>query len=124
MAVGDANVFPGFLTQVLTQLSFQSQRLLFSHASADVRGKKKSLPQPGLELTTTRSPLNHPGGPLHMRKNSEIKYFNWLNCERHWSLDTQKKSKSEIFLLRSICADYAVELSRSVSILQSNNWLN
>ena len=37
MAVGDAYVFPGFLTPVLTQLSFQSHRLLFSHASAEVR---------------------------------------------------------------------------------------
>ena len=33
MAAGDAHVFPGFLTPVLTQLSFQSHRLLFSHAS-------------------------------------------------------------------------------------------
>ena len=32
MAVGDAHVFPGFLTSVLTQLSFQSQPLLFSLA--------------------------------------------------------------------------------------------
>ena len=39
MAVGDAHVFPGFLTAVLTQLSFQSHQLLFSHASAKVRGK-------------------------------------------------------------------------------------
>ena len=35
MAVGDAHVFPGFLTPALTQLSFQSYRLLFSHASAE-----------------------------------------------------------------------------------------
>ena len=39
MAVGDAYVFPGFLTPVLTLLFFQSHRLLFSHASADVRGE-------------------------------------------------------------------------------------
>ena len=38
---GDAPVFPGFLTPVLIQLSFQSHRLLFSHASAEVRGKSK-----------------------------------------------------------------------------------
>ena len=36
MAVGDAYVFPGFLTPVLTQLSFRSHRLLFSHASEEV----------------------------------------------------------------------------------------
>ena len=37
--VGDAHVFPGFLTPVLTQIPFQSQQQLFSHASAEVRGK-------------------------------------------------------------------------------------
>ena len=39
IAAGDAHAFPGFLTPVLTQLSFQSHRLLFSHASAEVRGE-------------------------------------------------------------------------------------
>ena len=39
MAVGDKHVFPGFLTPVLTQFSFQSHHLLFSHASAGVRGE-------------------------------------------------------------------------------------
>ena len=33
------HVFPGFLKPVLTNFSFQSHRLLFSHASAEVRGK-------------------------------------------------------------------------------------
>ena len=36
--VGDAHVFHGFLTPVLTQLSFQSHQLLFSHASG-VKGE-------------------------------------------------------------------------------------
>ena len=39
MAVGDAHVFPGFLTPVLKLLSFQSHRLLFSHALAEVTGE-------------------------------------------------------------------------------------
>ena len=38
MAVGDAHVFPSFLAPALTQVSFQSHRLLFSHAS-EVRGE-------------------------------------------------------------------------------------
>ena len=38
MAVGEAHVFPGFFATVLTQLSFQSQRQPFSHAS-EVRGE-------------------------------------------------------------------------------------
>ena len=70
MAVGDAHVFPGFLTAVLTQISFQSHQLLFSHASAEVRvenmpGKKFRLnwvsnsQPPGHESNT---PLSHPGG--------------------------------------------------------------
>ena len=40
MAVGDTHVFPGFLTPVLLQISFQSHQLLFSHALAEVRGEK------------------------------------------------------------------------------------
>ena len=39
MAVGDAHVFPGFLTPVFTQISSQSHQQLFSHASAEVRGE-------------------------------------------------------------------------------------
>ena len=39
MAVSDADVFPGILTPVLTQLSFQSHRLLFSHTSEKGRGE-------------------------------------------------------------------------------------
>ena len=71
MAVGDAHVFPGFLTPVLPQLSFQSHQLLFSHASAEVRGK--STPERKVASTRdrthnhqvmspTRSPLSHPAG--------------------------------------------------------------
>ena len=39
MAVSDAYVFPGFLTPVLTQLSFPKPRLVFSQTSAEVRGE-------------------------------------------------------------------------------------
>ena len=49
MAVGEAHTLHGFLTPILTQLSFQSHRLLFSHAS-EVRGK--TLPE--RKLTSTR----------------------------------------------------------------------
>ena len=73
MAVGDAYVFPGFLTPVLTILFFQSHRLLFSHASAEVRGE--NTPERKVASTwdrthnhqvmsPTRSPLSHPGGSI------------------------------------------------------------
>ena len=74
MAIGDPYVFSGFLTPVLTQnLSFQSQRLLFSHASAEVRGE--NTPERKFALTgdrthnhqvlsSTRSPQSHPVGAL------------------------------------------------------------
>ena len=71
MAVGDAHVFPGFLTPVLTQLYFQSHQLRFSHASAEVRDE--NTPEEKFASTEyrthnhqvmsqTRSPLSHPGG--------------------------------------------------------------
>ena len=73
MAVGDARGFPGFLTPVLTQLSFQSHCLLFSHASAEVRGE--NTPERKVAPTgdrtrnhqvtcPTRSPLSHLGGAI------------------------------------------------------------
>ena len=71
MAVGDAHVFPGFLTQVLIQISFQSHRLLFSHASAEVRGENTperhfastgSRPHNHQVISPTHSPLSHPHG--------------------------------------------------------------
>ena len=67
MAVGDANVFPGFLTAVLTQLSFQSHRLLFSHASAEVSGENTPERQFASTqvMSPTRSQLAHPGGACH-----------------------------------------------------------
>ena len=70
MAVGDAYVFPGFLTPVLTLL-FQSHQLLFSHASAEVRGEntpERKVASTGDQthnhqvMSQTRSPLSHPGG--------------------------------------------------------------
>ena len=77
MAVGDAYVFPGFLTPVLTLLFFQSHRLLFSHASAEVRGE--NTPERKVASTwdrthnhqvmsPTRSPLSHPGGLVSEEK--------------------------------------------------------
>ena len=71
MVVGDAHVFHGFLTPVLTQISFQSHRLLFSHASAEVRGENTlernfssiwSRTHNHRVMSPTRSPLNHQGG--------------------------------------------------------------
>ena len=71
MAVGDAYEFPGFLTPVLTQLFLPKPRLLFSHASAEVRGE--NTPERKVVSTwdrthnhqvmnPTRSLLSHPGG--------------------------------------------------------------
>ena len=75
MAIGDAHVFPGFLTPVLTQLSFQRHRLFFSHASAEMGGENtphRKFASTGyrtriyaviyLVMSPTRSLLSHPGG--------------------------------------------------------------
>ena len=112
MAVGDAHVFPGFLTPVLTQVSLQSHRLLFSHVSADVRGENT----PGRKLASTekrthnhqvmsptRSPLSYPGGAWNNRTLLNI--FTW------WQNYTtvNKKYKNE----RDIPVTYFQELIRS-----------
>ena len=51
MAVGDPHVFPGFLTPVLTRVSFQSHRLFFSHASAEMRGEDRTHNHQVISLT-------------------------------------------------------------------------
>ena len=82
MAVGDAHVFPGFLTPVLTQLSFQSYRLLFSHASAEVTGENtperkvastEDQTRNHQVMSPTRSPLSHlVGRDLLIKKTENI----------------------------------------------------
>ena len=66
MAVCDTHVFPGFLSPVLIQLSFQSHRLLFSHAAAEMRGEKFAsigYRTHNHQVMSPRcSPLSHPGG--------------------------------------------------------------
>ena len=71
MAVGDTYVFPGFLTPVLHDFTFQSQRLLFAHASAEVRGDntpERKVASTGDRthnhqvMSPARSTLSHPGG--------------------------------------------------------------
>ena len=59
MAVGDAHVFPGFLTPVLTKLFFQIHQLLFSHASAEVRGKKYAGKKVRLNQGLNSQPPDH-----------------------------------------------------------------
>ena len=68
MAVGDAHVFPGFLTPVLTQLFFPKPPTAF-HASTEVRGEntpERKLASTGNQthnhevMSPTLSPLNHP----------------------------------------------------------------
>ena len=59
MVFGEAHVFPGFLTPALIQLFFPKPPTTFSHMllqRLEVKViQKESLPQPEIELTTTRS---------------------------------------------------------------------
>ena len=74
MAIGDAYVFPGFLTPVLTHVIFQSHRLFFSHASAEMRGENTpELASTGYRtynhqvMSRTRLSLSHPSGASHQK---------------------------------------------------------
>ena len=96
MVVGDAYVFQGFLTPVLTQLFFPNHRLLFSHASAEVRGKntpERKVPSTGdlthnhQVMSPTRSPLNHPGEATLVTMASKIIWRNtitWRNLKEDY----------------------------------------
>ena len=71
MAIGDAYLFPSFLTTVLTQLFSPKSPSAFSHASAEVRGEntpeRKFTPSGDRThnhqvMSQTCSPLSHLGG--------------------------------------------------------------
>ena len=71
MAVFDAHVLHGFLTPILTWISFQMHWLLLSQALAEVRGKnmpERNFASTGFRahnhqvMSPTRTPLSHPGG--------------------------------------------------------------
>ena len=81
MAVGDANVFSGFLIPALT---FQSQRLLSSHASAEVRGENTTERKNRLNRGSNSQPPGHdsdtltnepPGRGLLVQRKPEITRF-------------------------------------------------
>ena len=64
MAVGDAHVFPGFLTLVLTQMYFQSHRLLFSYASVEGRGENTPEKKIRLNRLSNSQPPGHESDTL------------------------------------------------------------
>ena len=78
MAVGDAHVFSGFLTPILTELFFPKPPTAFSHAFAEVRGEntpERNLASTGDRthnhqvMSPKRSPLSHPGGAHLVEKD-------------------------------------------------------
>ena len=94
MAVGDTHVFPGFPTPVLPQLSFQSHQLLFSHASAEVRGEntpERKLASTGYRIynhviSPTRSPLSTAGsggGGGERKRNGIVANYYHRSRERN-----------------------------------------
>ena len=129
MAVGDAYVFPGFLTPVLILLFFQSHRLLFSHASAEVRGE--NTPERKVASTwdrthnhqvmsPTRSPLSHPGGSSLVKHGNKtinpLRYRTILGFHEHeentnmQSCDDYIKCKISLVLL---CCNSSLEFKET-----------
>ena len=88
MAVGDAQLFPGFLTPVLTQLFFPKPPT-FSHASAEVRGENtlerkftstEDQTHNHQVMSLTRSPLSHLRAGLVMWESRK-----WLEKDTVWN---------------------------------------
>ena len=76
MAVGDAHVFPGLLTPVLTQLFFPEPPTTFltCFCSGERRKYTRKFASTGDQthnhqvMSPTCSPLSHPGGAINLRK--------------------------------------------------------
>ena len=83
---------------LLTLLSFQSHRLLFSHALAEAKiHRKESSPQPHIEFTTTRScsPLSHPVGQTKIEHYSLSEATNYFS--HNYALAEAKIRRKESF---------------------------
>ena len=80
MAVGDAHVFPGFLTPVLTQLPFQSLRLLFSHALAEVRGENTPEKKVRPDWVSNSQPPGHESDTLTTEPPRRGSKFRFADC--------------------------------------------
>ena len=85
MAIGGAHMFLGSLTPVLTQITFQSHRLLFAQASAEVRGEKTSernFTSTGSQtgnhqvMSLTPSLMSHTGGVDCVVENYSLVFSN------------------------------------------------
>ena len=59
MSVSDAHLLPGFLTPVLTLLSFQSHRLLFLHAFSRGERRKYAGKKVRLDRVSNSQPPYH-----------------------------------------------------------------
>ena len=95
------SVLPGFLTPELTQLSFQSHQLLFSYASAEVRGEKS------LERKVTS--IGYRAHDLQVMSStcSPLSYQGWRNtkerltaycAQSYHDLHCPKKKKIRLYL--------------------------
>ena len=89
MAVGDARLFPGFLTPVLTQLFFPKPPTTFLTCFSrgerrKYAGKKFRLNRVSTHnhqvISPTRSPLSQPGGGLNKWDNSTRSDFRYATC--------------------------------------------
>ena len=103
MAVGDAYVFPGFLTPVPTQLFFPKPPTTFSHASTEMRGEntpERKVTSTGDRthnhqvMSPTRSPLSHPGGDKVMKEEARSKTKKKIATETEESLIERGRQKA------------------------------
>ena len=84
MAVDYAHVFPCFLTPVQTQISFQKHRLLFSHASAEVRGE--NIPERTFTSTRYQTPNHQVWSPAHSPLSTKPSGWGPVKRNKAWFL--------------------------------------
>ena len=89
MVDGDAQVFSGFLTPVLTVLSFQSYLLLFSHAFSRGERQKYAGKKVGFNRVSNSEPSGHESDMLttELPGIDRSKFVIWLrvhDCRCQW----------------------------------------
>ena len=113
MVASDAHVFPGFLTEVLTKISYQSHQLLFSHASAEVSGK--NVPERNIASTRSRT-HNHPVISLTRGRGQKLK------VKINKKAKTQKQGVAELCFLSTALLQNVFYRFMKFKVDSFNSW--
>ena len=94
MAVGNAHVFPGFLTPVLTQLFFQKPPTTFLTCFCRGDGRKYAGKKSGLNRESNSQPSGHESYMLITEPPGRGTKIQWIQGDESWTVPSKTHTHS------------------------------